>query len=322
MSDYNWAIYERKWYDWPPEKMSEFLIKELQLYGNPIAFAWFPTADSMPPKLNEYIYDGGLKLTHCKFMQRARFRDEVYILDSEKRRGMSGACAGDSYIGLISREEFIDGRLMMGLSHTRTDPSTGEEARIGIFGSPAASKRTELRDYHIVPPPVRYFAIAPLNNCPFDPDVVTIIGDARKLTMTARALMYFTGKAIHGNVGPATCSESWAAAYITGEPHFIIGSHGAFGMVGLDPSEFTLSIPIEQMRTLCEVLELWRERGKHMFQEDPPNEQREFIKAPYDAEFDQNDPSKPDYVPWDDRLEKPYETWAKRRKRKGLYVPE
>lgn len=320
--DYGWEIYERKWYDWPLKKMGEFLIKELKLYGNPIAFAWFPTSGSMPPHLDEYIYKGNLHLTHCQFMQRARFRDEIYILDSEARAGMPGTCAGDSYVGLMSREEYLDGRLMMGLSHTRTDPSLGVKARLGIFGSPVASRRAEYRDYHIVPPPVRYLAIAPLNNCPFDPDVITMVGNPRQLTMAARALMYFTGKSIHGNCGPATCSESWAAAYITGEPHFIIGSHGAFGSVGLDPCEFTLSVPSEQGRTLCEVLELWHERGKLMFQESPPNEEREFIKAPHDGEYSSGDYRKPDYKPWNKRLTTPYKNWMERRREKGLYVPE
>ena len=57
MTNYDWSIYAREWYDWPPKKQGEFLIKELKLHGDPVALAWFP-ATSLPPKLEKYIYRG------------------------------------------------------------------------------------------------------------------------------------------------------------------------------------------------------------------------------------------------------------------------
>jgi len=312
MENYNWAVYDRKWYDWPPKKQGEFLIKELKLHGDPIALAWFPP-DSLPPKLEKYIYKGNLRLVHCQFMQRARFRGETYILDGVKSRPAPPVCNGDAYAGLTA----VDERLTLGLAHSRTDPSSGQPDRLGIFGSPAASRRSLKYAYWIIPPSIRYLAIAPLSDCPFDPDVVTIIGNPRQATMACRALQYFTGKAVRGETGPGTCSSSWIAAYISGEPYYTVGCHGVFQTMGVDPTEICLSIPGEQVPTLCQVLELWRERGKLMFQEPPPNEQREYIKAPYDGTYTLQDYQKADYIPWDQRLETPYVTWSERRKRKG-----
>ncbi|MBS7619338.1 DUF169 domain-containing protein [Candidatus Bathyarchaeota archaeon] len=285
------------------------MIEELKLYGDPIALSWFPEG-SMPSYLEKYIYKGDLKLVHCQFMQRARFRKEVYILDGIYSRPDPPVCNGDAYIGLTDVED----RLIAGLTHSRTDPSSGSEARLGIFGSPTASIRSLNQSYWIVPPIIKYFGIAPLSECPFDPDVVTIIGNPRQLTMACRALMYFTGKGVEGETGPGTCSSSWVAAYLSGEPHYTLGCHGVFGTMGVDPTEICLSIPSEQVPTLCQVLELWKERGKKMFTEAPPNELREYIKAPYEGPFKKDDDLKPGYIPWEKRLETPYKSWKDRQK--------
>lgn len=133
MNSYNWNIYKRNWYDWPLKRQGEFLIEELKLYGDPITLAWFPEG-SMPPYLEKHIYKGDLKLVHCQFMQRARFRREIFILEGIYSRPGPPVCNGDAYVGLTEVED----RLIAGLTHSRTDPSSGLEARLGIFGSPIA----------------------------------------------------------------------------------------------------------------------------------------------------------------------------------------
>ncbi|MFC2013188.1 DUF169 domain-containing protein [Chloroflexota bacterium] len=297
MPGYNWSVYAREWYDWPPKKQGKFLIKELQLYGDPVALAWFPSG-SLPPELEKYIYKGNLKLVHCQFVQRARFRGETYILDGVKNRPDPPDCEGDAYIGLTTVNE----RLMTGVSHTRTGLSSSETAKLGIFGNPVASRRSLRNSYWMVPPDIKHFAISPLSDCPFDPDVVTIIGNPRQITMACRALQYFTGKAVVSETGPGTCSASWIAAYLSGEAHYTLGCHGVFLAMGVAPTEICLSIPGEQMPTLCQALELWRRKGKAMFREAPPNEQREFVKAPYDGPGTGEDYQQADYIPWNQRL--------------------
>jgi len=313
MSDYDWSIYDREWGEWPPKRQGEFLTDTLELYGDPVALAWFPHS-TFPPKLEKYIYKGDLKMVHCQFMQRARFRGETYILERDLSRPAPPVCNGDAYVGLCE----LDERLEPGLTHSRTDPTSGQSARLGIFGSPVASRRSLIHAYHIVPNDTRYFAIAPLNDCPFDPDVVTITCTPRQATMASRALQYYTGKAAIGETGPGTCSSSWVASYLTGEPRYTLGCHGVFGTMGIDPTEVCLSIPGEQMTTLCQVLELWKERGKPLFQEAPPNEGRGYIKAPYEGPFraharvqfergvrsPEEDVEEPRYIPWGDRRRK------------------
>jgi len=314
MSDYDWSIYDRDWGDWPPRKQGELLVDELKLHGDAIALAWFPP-DSLPPKLEEHIYEGELKMVHCQFMQRARFRGETYILEGDKSRPGPPVCNGDAYVGLTD----VDDRLMPGLTHTRADPSKRVPARLGIFGSPAASRRSLRNHYWIVTPEIKYLAIAPLSDCPFDPDVVTIISTPRQATMASRALQYYTGEAAIGETGPGTCSSSWVAAYLSGEPRYSLGCHGVFGTMGIDPTEICLSIPGELMPTMCDVLELWRERGKEMFGEAPPNEEREYIRAPREGPY--NARARIDFELADkdasaESKRAPYVPWAERRKKK------
>ena len=316
MSDYDWSIYDRKWYGYPPQKQGETLIKELQLYGDPIALAWWPHK-TMPPKHEKHIYKGPLKLVHCQFMQRARFRGETYILQGTNNQPDPPVCNGDAYMGLAP----VFPNLLSGTGHTRGDPDSGTPARLGIYGTPAASRRNLIHDYSIIPPDIQYMGIAPLTDCPFDPDVVVIIGNPRQTTMACRALEYYSGQTPKSETGPGTCSSSWAAAYLKGEARYTLGCHGVFGTMGIDPNEICLSIPSEQVPALCQNLELWKERGKLIYQEAPPNEEREFIKAPPQAEYTKDDYKKDGYTSFNNRLEDPFQSWAKKRKKKGLYIP-
>ena len=271
----------------------------------------------MPPKHEKHIYRGPLKLVHCQFMQRARFRLETYILEGTNNQPTPPVCNGDAYMGLAP----VFPNLLSGTGHTRTDPDTGTPAKLGIYGTPAASRRNLIHDYSIIPPDIQYMGIAPLTNCPFDPDVIVIIGNPRQTTMACRALEYYSGLTPKSETGPGTCSSSWAAAYLKGEPRYTLGCHGVFGTMGIDPNEICLSIPIELVPAVCQNLELWKERGKLIYQEAPPNEEREFIKAPPKEKYIKDDYKKNGYTPFNKRLEEPFQSWAKKRKKKGLYVP-
>jgi len=134
--------------------------------------------------------------------------------------------------------------------------------------------------------------------------------------MACRVLQYFNGKAVLGETGPGTCSSSWAAAYLSGDAHYTLGCHGAFGIMGIAPNEICLSIPGELMPTLCQNLRLWKERGKEIFQEASPNEERTFIQAPYEGPYAsymsiETDTEIAEY----DKLDNPYIHWAERIKR-------
>ena len=119
-----------------------------------------------------------------------------------------------------------------------------------------------------------------------------------------------------GNIAQLS-NHSFHAAFLKGEARYTLGCHGVFGTMGLDPNEICLSIPSEQMPALCQTLDVWRENGKKMYTDAPPNEEREFVKTPSDEPYIKNDYQKPGYEPVTG-----YRGWAELRKKKGKYVPE
>jgi len=258
--------YGRNYHDWPLERMAKILKEMLRLKGDPIALAW-----GMEPPPRTSPYTGSLKLAHCQFMQRSRFLKETFVLSLQNN---STDCSGYSYIGLADPPL----NLKTGYLHSRR-----ADGKPGIFGSPAASRRCLMNYHWIEPHTVKYFCCAPLSKCPFDPDVVTVIGDARTATYAVRAAIYYRGGIVTGETGPGTCSTSWVAAYLTGEIKYTLGCHGAFGKMGIDPSEICLSFPMESIRETCVVLDEWKERGKPMFDEGPPNEEKPWMKASHEG---------------------------------------
>jgi uncharacterized protein (DUF169 family) len=263
-------MYKRKYDGWPLERMARTLKEILQLKGDPIALAW-----SMDPPHGTAPYTGKLKLAHCQFMQRSRFLGETFVLSLENNYQ---ACSGYSYIGLGDPPP----DLKTGYLHSRRP-----DGKPGIFGSPGASRRSLETYYWVEPHTAKYFSCAPLSNCPFDPDVVTLIADARTCTYAIRAAIYYRGGTVYGETGPGTCSTSWVAAYLTGEIKYTLGCHGVFGRMGIDPSEICLSFPLEWLQETCAILEEWKERRKPLFEEPPPNEERPWMKVPYEGPYEE-----------------------------------
>lgn len=262
--------YKRRYYDWPLERMAKTLKETLRVRGDPIALAW-----SMEPPVGTTLYTGLLKLAHCQFMQRSRFLGETFVLSLDNNYQ---GCSGYSYIGLGDPPP----NLRTGYLHSRRP-----DGKPFIFGSPGASRRSLLKYYSIEPNTVKCFSCAPLSNCPFDPDVVTIIADAKKCTYAIRAAIYYRGGAVSGETGPGTCSTSWVAAYLTGEIRYSLGCYGIFGRMGIDPSEICLSFPLEWLPETCMILEEWKERERPMFHELPPNEERPWMKIPYEGPYEE-----------------------------------
>lgn len=260
--------YKRKYYEWPLERMARTLKETLRLKGDPVALAW-----SMEPPDGTNPYEGSLKLAHCQFMQRSSFRGEIFVLTADNNYK---GCRGYSYIGLDDPPP----TLKTGYLH-----SLRPDGKPGIFGTPGASRRFLLTYYWIEPHTVKYFSCAPLSNCPFDPDVVVIMADAKSTTYAIRAAIYYRGGIVSGETGPGTCSASWVAAYLTGQIKYTLGCHGVFGRMGIDPWEICLSFPPEWLPETCANLEEWREREKPMFHELPPNEERPWMKVPYEGPF-------------------------------------
>ena len=316
MPEYDHSIYDRDWMGYPPHRQAEILIKELELYGDPVALGWFPD-NALPPTLEDYIYTGPLKLVHCQYMVRARFRRETYVLDRTEARPDPPVCNGDGYVGITPIIEGTES----GAWNARTNPASGSPAEPRIYGSMAASMRNLTNDYTVIPNVYRYLAIAPLGDCPFDPDIVVLFGNPKQAMYASRALQWYSGVTPKSLTGPGTCSSSWASAYMSGEPRYTLGCFGVFSVMAMNPNHLALSVPSEMMPQMVNTLENWAKKGRPLFYEEPYDEDREYVKAPKESDYIKGEYLKDNYVGFDERLSEPYKTWAVRRREKGLHVP-
>jgi uncharacterized protein (DUF169 family) len=264
--------YKRKFYDWPLERMAKTLKENLRFKGEPIALAW---TTELP--FDTEPYAGALKLVHCQFMQRSRLHGETFILDFDH---VDDICAGYSYIGLGEPPP----NLASGYSWSRR-----KDGKPSIYGSPTAARRVKEKYRNIEPGTVKYFCCAPLSKSPFDPDVVTIIADPKTCTYAVRAAIHYRGGIVEGITGPGTCSASWIHAYLSGEIRYTLGCRGVFGLMGVGPTEICLSIPTELLPEICRNLEEWAEYDFSMlyplYGEEAPNEERDWMKAPYEGPY-------------------------------------
>lgn len=260
--------------EWPLERMARTLKKNLKFEGEAIAISF-----RMEPPHGTEPYSGDLKLVHCQFMQRARHNGETFILDVDH---IDDICAGYSYIGMAEPPE----DLATGYSWSRR-----KDGNPGIYGSPVAARRVKESQRHggITPGTVKYMCCAPLSDCPFDPDVVIVIANPKTCTYAVRAAIHYKGGVVNGTTGPGACSASWIPAYLSGEISYTLGCRGVFGLMGVDPTEICLSIPIEMMPEICRNLE---EMNAHEFSflyplygEGPPNKEADWMKAPFEGPY-------------------------------------
>lgn len=264
--------YKRNYHDWPLERMAKTLKENLRFKGDPIALAW-----TMEAPYGTEPYAGGLKLVHCQFMQRSRFHGETFILDVDH---VDDICAGYSYIGLGEPPQ----DMASGYSWSRR-----KDGNPTIYGSPGAARRVKERYSGITPGTVKYFCCAPLSDCPFDPDVVTLIADPKTCVYAIRAAIHYRGGVIEGITGPGTCSASWIHAYLSGEIRYTLGCRGVFGLMGVSPTEICLSIPIEALPEICQNLEEWSGYDFStlypLYGEEPSDEERDWMKISYEGPY-------------------------------------
>lgn len=262
--------YKRQFGDWSLERMAKTLKEVLRLESDPVAVGW-----SMEPPFGTTSYEGSLRIVPCESIQRSRFHRETFVVNAET---VSQICPGYTYHGL----GVADTALKSGNQWSRR-----EDGKPAIYGSPGAGRRVKEKYRFIEPGTADYFSCAPLSSGAFDPDVVIIIADPRTLMYAARAAIHYRGGIVSGVTGPGTCCSTWIASYLTGEIRYSLGCFGVFGFMGIDPSELVLSLPIEWLPETCSNLKEWKERGLPIFKEGPPNEDRPFMKAPYEGPYDE-----------------------------------
>lgn len=145
----------------------------------------------------------------------------------------------------------------LGFKEPTAKLSSGEmPAAMGIFGNPAAAKRTldtmprlEMGKYKMV-------ACCPLGVAPFTPDVVVIESAPEHLMWVALALVFETGGRLHFNTAilQATCVDVTIVPFLDQKLNASLGCYGCREATNLAESECVLGFPIKDLDTIVRSL--------------------------------------------------------------------
>jgi len=125
-------------------------------------------------------------------------------------------------------------------------------ADMGIFGSPAAAQRTlnamprlEMGKYKMV-------ACCPLDQAPFQPDVVVLESAPEHLMWVALALLFETGGRLEFSTAilQATCVDGTILPFLSQKLNASLGCYGCREATDMSESECVLGFPFKDMETI------------------------------------------------------------------------
>ena len=98
----------------------------------------------------------------------------------------------------------------------------------------------------------KFIAFFPLDQMPFEPDVVLIFGNPSEIMELVWKITGQTGERLHAGIGGigATCGECTAQTIISGKPNISIGCCGSRRFGRLDANEIMLSLPWNAYKSL------------------------------------------------------------------------
>jgi uncharacterized protein (DUF169 family) len=181
----------------------------------------------------------GEKLAFCEMLKRAQ-EGKAFYADAENH-----TCEAGLYVlgQADAPEPFISGRFGAGLK---------------IFEEPRAAGRLYHYISKIARGVVNYVAFSPLDELPFEPDVVILLANAGQTEILLRAMSYRTGKMWSSRFSPAIgCAWIYIYPYLTGELNYTVTGLGhGLKRRKLFPEGLQLvSVPFDLLSSLLQTLQ-------------------------------------------------------------------
>ena len=233
------------WY----KDLSERLMKGLRFDRVPVA-VFFSVS---PPEGVKQLDRNDLKA--CTMLDEARFEGKVFYTAVENHE-----CVPSKYI--LGFTPIPPGR-HDGVWQAADYPEKGR----AMAATPIAWVRQTIyhaqnQGYHeIAPETVKYISYAPLDKCPYKPEIG---GGVIVLTCTPNAGMTLFRAATYRTGGPvpegtthlgSTCRGIMAYPYVTGKMAYMLGCVGGRTFVKIRPEELYFGFPIEFLEEVVEGVE-------------------------------------------------------------------
>lgn len=122
-------------------------------------------------------------------------------------------------------------KLVLGLMDPEPFYESGQiGAKEGIYQEARANRRIYQDIHKMLPGTVRYVAFSPIDETPFDPDLLVLTARPDQAEVILRALSYSTGKPLTTMATPVlTCAWLFAYPYLTGNLNYLVTGLG-YGM--------------------------------------------------------------------------------------------
>jgi uncharacterized protein (DUF169 family) len=217
------------------EILSSKIKEHIGLEISPVAVKLFIDKSEIPEEISKV---DGNEHRHCEMVQKANKGDIFYATAAE----LQGCKGGVGALGLMEMPEPIK----TGAMHHS----------MGKFSSRGAAKRT-VDAIPKIEPTMDAIAYAPLENAPFDPDVVIIIAKPLQAMKISQGMLYNMGGRLEANFGgiQSICSDTTAGPYNTGKPNFTLGCFGSRKFAKVQADEIIVGMNGENLSELVKALD-------------------------------------------------------------------
>jgi uncharacterized protein (DUF169 family) len=217
------------------------LMRGLRLEMVPVAVFFSTNPPGNTKQLN-------CKLKACEMLDVARYEGKVFYSTAENHECKNGMY----YLGLT--------KAFAGLKTGDWTAGRYPEKGRSNWASPVAFRRTLNYYPRIEEETVKCISYAPLDKCPFKPEIgggiVVLTCTPKQGLYLARAAVYEMGGVINGIVGPSTCSVVMAGPIQKGEMFYTLGCYGGRIFVKIKTEELYFGFPIEFLEKIVISLEI------------------------------------------------------------------
>lgn len=206
----------------------------LKLSGSPVAFRFATKKEEIPAGMEKL----DKTIRHCSMVGLARNEGKIFY-------------------ALADNHECNGGAWSLGLREITETLKTGDfYFKLGKFESSAACKRTLDRVARLGTKETYATLYAPLENTPFDPQVVLIVATPWAMLKIAQSTLFRVGGRIEAEFAgiQSVCADTCAQTYLNGKVNFSLGCDGSRKFSGIEDGEMVMGIPAEILPELVEAL--------------------------------------------------------------------
>jgi len=210
------------------------LRKLLKLSGSPVAFRFATKKEEIPAGMEKL----DKTIRHCSMVGLARNEGKIFY-------------------ALADNHECNGGAWSLGLREITETLKNGDfYFKLGKFESSAACKRTLDRVARLGTKETYATLYAPLENTPFDPQVVLIVATPWAMLKIAQSTLFRVGGRIEAEFAgiQSVCADTCAQTYLNGKVNFSLGCDGSRKFSGIEDGEMVMGIPAEILPELVEAL--------------------------------------------------------------------